>query len=53
MKMEVYPGALKHSMQYCGRSDWCFMVRVGAWNISSVSGKGGDFCEELKKRMID
>ena len=23
------------------------------WNIGRLSGKGGDVCEELRKRMID
>ena len=26
---------------------------VGTWNVGSVSGKGGEVCEELRKRMID
>ena len=28
-------------------------MRVGTWNIVSGSGKGGEICEELRKRMID
>ena len=23
------------------------------WNLDSLSGKGGEVCEELRKRMID
>ena len=30
-----------------------FWVRIGRWNVSSLSGKGGDVCGELRKRMID
>ena len=26
---------------------------VGTWNVGSLSGKGGEVCEELRKRMID
>ena len=29
------------------------MVQVGTWKIGSLSGKGGEDCEELRKRMID
>ena len=28
-------------------------MRVGMWNLGSLSGNGGDVCEELRKRMID
>ena len=31
----------------------CFGVHVGTWNLDSLSGRGGEFCEELTKRMID
>ena len=48
-----HPGACKHSLQYDGGPDWRFWVRVGTWNLGSLSGKGGDVCEELRKRMID
>ena len=30
-----------------------FGVRVGTWNLGSLSGNGGEVCEELRKRMID
>ena len=43
----------KHSFQYNRRSDWRFGVLVGMWNINSLSGKGGEMCEKLSKRMID
>ena len=31
----------------------CVGVRVGTRNLGSLSGKGGEVCEELRKRMID
>ena len=40
-------------MHYDGRPDGCFGVRVGTWNFDTLSGKGGDVCEELRKRMTD
>ena len=27
-------------------------VLFGMWNIGSLSGKGGEVCEQLRKRMI-
>ena len=33
--------------------DGRFGVRVGTWNLGSLSGNEGDVCEELRKRMID
>ena len=47
------PGACTHSLQYGGRPDERFGVWVGTWNLGSLSGKGGDVCEELRKKMID
>ena len=26
---------------------------VGTWSLGSVSGKGGEVCEEVRKRMVD
>ena len=48
-----HPGAYKYSLQYDGRTDERFGVRVGTWNLGSLSGKGGEFCEELRKRMTN
>ena len=28
-------------------------VQVGMWNLGSLSEKGGDFCDKLRKGMID
>ena len=39
-------------MQYDGRPDGCFGVRVWMWNLGSLRGKGGEACEELR-RIID
>ena len=49
----LHPGACRHSLQYDGRPDWCFGVRVGTWNLGNLSGKGGEVCEELRNRMND
>ena len=51
--VRLHPVAPKHSLLYDGRPDWHFGVWVGTWNIGSLSGNGGDVCEELRKRMID
>ena len=29
------------------------LVLVGMWNLGSVSGKGGEVCKELGKKVID
>ena len=47
-----HPETSKYSLQYDRRPDWRLGVRVGMWNLGSLSGKGG-VCEELRKRMID
>ena len=49
----LHPVAYKFSLQYEGMCDGCFGVRVGTWNVVSLSGKGGDVCEELRERRID
>ena len=28
-------------------------VRFGSWNVGSISGKGTELCEELRKRKVD
>ena len=43
----------KLSLQYDGRPDERLGVCVGTGNLGSLSGNGGDGCEELRKRMID
>ena len=45
-------GACRHSLQCHRKPNWCFGVLVWMWNVVSVSGKGGDVCEELRKKMI-
>ena len=49
----LHYGACKFSLQYDGRPDECFGVRVGMWNLRSLSGMGEEVCEVLRKRMID
>ena len=46
-------GGCKYSLQYDGRLDRHIVVQVGMWNIGSLSAKGGEVCEEQRKRMID
>ena len=43
----------KFGLQYDRRPNECILVRVGTWNVGSLSGNGGEVCEKLKKRMID
>ena len=40
-------------MQYDGKLNGHIGVWVGTWNLGSLSGKGGEVCEELRKKMID
>ena len=47
------PGVFRHSMQYDGRHDGCFWMKVGTWNLGSLRGKREKVCEELISRMID
>ena len=49
----THAGLCRRSLQYDGRLDGRFGVRVGTWNFGSLSEKGGEICEELEKRMID
>ena len=47
------PGLRKHCLQNGGKPDERFGVRVGTWNIGSMSGRGTELCEELRKRRMD
>ena len=49
----MHPGACKHSSQYDWRTDGFYGVQLRKWNLGSLSGMGGEVCEELKKWMID
>ena len=40
------PGPRKHCLQNDGKPDERFGVRVGTWNIGSMSGRGTEVCEE-------
>ena len=46
------PGPHKHCLQN-GKPDERLGVRVGTWNVGSISGRGTEVCEELRKRMMD
>lgn len=43
----------KHCLQNDGKPDEQFGARVGTWNIESMSGRGTEVCEELRKRRMD
>ena len=47
-----HPGVGKFSLQYDCRPDVRFGVRVGAWNLGSLSGNGGEVCEQQRKRIV-
>ena len=47
------PGPRKHCLQNDGKPDERFGVRVGTWNIGSMSGRGTEVCEELRERRMD
>ena len=49
----MQPDTIEHNMQNDGRPDERFGVRVGMWNLGSLSGKVGDICEEPRKTMIE
>ena len=34
-------------------SDERFGLRVGTWNVKSMSGRGTEVCKELRKRRMD
>ena len=48
-----YPGPLKHCLQNHGKPDEWLGVRVDTWNVGSMSGRGTEVCEELRKRKMD
>ena len=47
------PGPRKHCLQDDGKPDERFGVRMGTWNIGSMSGRGTEVCEELRKTRMD
>ena len=47
------PGPRKHCLQNDGKPDEWLGVRVGTWNIRSMSGRGTEVREELRKRRMD
>ena len=49
----LHPLAYKHYLQHDGRLDRRFGVLVWKGNLGSLTGKGVEVCEELRKRMID
>ena len=47
------PGPRKHCLQNDRKPDERFGVGMGTWNIGSMSGRGTEVCEELRKRRMD
>ena len=40
-------------LQYDGRSAERFGLLVRMWNLGSLRGKGGEVCEDVRRRMVD
>ena len=52
----VLPCILRHASIACCMMEGlmgAFGVQVVMWNLGSLSGNGGEVCEELRKRTID
>ena len=47
------PGLCKHCLQNDGKPDERLGVRVGTWNVGSMSGRGTEVCDELRKRRMN
>ena len=47
-----HPDVCKHGLQYDRRPDWRIGAWVGTWKLGSLSGRVGEVCEELRKKMI-
>ena len=47
------PGPCKNCFQNDGKTNKWLGVRVGSWNVGSMSGADTEVCEELKKRRMD
>ena len=47
------PVPCKHCLQNNGKPDKRLGVSVGTWNVGSMSGRGTELCEELRKRRVD
>ena len=47
------PGLCKKCLQNDGKTDERLGVRVGTWNLWSMSGRGTEVYEELRKRRMD
>ena len=43
----------KHCLQNDGKPDELLGLRVGTWNVGSMSGRGTEVCEEQRKRRMD
>ena len=43
------PGQRNHCLQNDGKPDEPLGVRVGTWNVGSISGRGTEVCEKLQE----
>ena len=48
-----HPEPCKHCLHNDGKSDERLGVRLGTWNVDSMSGRGTEVCEELRKRRVN
>ena len=46
-------GPCKHCLQNDGKPNDRLGVRLGTWNVGSMSGRGAEVCEDLRKRRMD
>ena len=44
-------GPCKHCLHNDGKPDEWLGVRLGTWNVGSISWRGTEVCEELRKRQ--
>ena len=47
------PRPRKHCFQNDGKPGERLWVRVGTWNLWSMSGRGTEVCEEMRKKRMD
>ena len=46
-------GLRKHCLHNDGKPDERLGVRLGTWNVRSISGRGTEVCQELRERVIE
>ena len=48
-----HPGRCKHCLHNDGKPDERLGMRLGTWIVRSMSGRGTEVCEELRKNRIE